>query len=346
MIVKQARAVARRWVIDEASNLPGFHGAFFHGSAAWLPDDAILPTTSDLDVVVVLTEPNPPQKPGKFIYRDVLLDVTYLLSHELRSPEWVLGQSHLAGSFRRPSVISDPSGWLTEINAAVSKDFAKRRWVVRRCEHARDKVLQNLESVHESEMFPDQVTAWLFATGVTTHVLLAAGLKNPTVRSRYVAVRQLLADYQRSEFYDTLLNLLGCAHMTRDQVEHHLAALIDVFDATKAVIKTPFFFASDISDIGRPVAIDGSRELIEQGDHREAVFWIVATYSRCQKVLHFDAPVGMQQRFSPGFLHLLGDLGISSYADLQQRSEQVKKFLPRDWEVAEAIIAANPEIED
>jgi len=32
--------------------------------------------------------------------------------------------------------------------------------------------------------------------------------------------------------------------MSRARVEHHLAALSDVFDGAKAVIKTPFFFAS------------------------------------------------------------------------------------------------------
>ncbi len=107
-----------------------------------------------------------------------------------------------------------------------------------------------------------------------------------------------------------------------------------------------FFFASDISDLARPIALDDSRELIERGDHREAIFWIVATYSRCQKVLYHDAPEEVQEQFSPGYRHLLGDLGITSFADLQRRGDQVKGLLPRIWEVAEAIMAANPEIED
>jgi hypothetical protein len=173
-----------------------------------------------------------------------------------------------------------------------------------------------------------------------------AGLKNPTVRRRYVAARELLADYRRLDFYETLLELLGCARMSRARVEQHLAALAAVFDAAKAAIATPFFFASDISDIARPIAIDGSRELIERGCHREAIVWMVATYSRCQKALYHDAPVEMRDRFSPGYRLLLGDLGITSFTDLQRRGEQIKAFLPRLWEVAEAIMAANPEIED
>ena len=346
MLVGHAKDVARRWVFEEARTVPGFRGAFIHGSTNWLPDAAVLAATSDVDVVVVLADPLPPPKVGKFAYRDVLLDVSYLPSDQLRSPDLILAQSHLAGSFRTASVILDPSGRLTDLQAVVSKDYAKRRWVHRRCEHARDKVLRNLQGLNESEPFHDQVVSWLFGTGVTTHVLLAAGLRNPTVRRRYVAARELLADYGRPDFYDTLLEMLGCAQMSRARAEHHLAALADVFDAAKSVVTTPFFFASDISDAARPIAIDGSRELIERGDHREAVFWLVATYSRCQKVLHHDGTAELRERFDPGYRDLLGDLGIISFADLRQRGELVKGHLPRVWAVAEAIMAANPDIED
>jgi hypothetical protein len=62
----------------------------------------------------------------------------------------------------------------------------------------------------------------------------------------------------------------------------------------------PFFFASDISYIARPISIGGSRELIERGYHREAVFWMVATYSRCQKMLHHEAAAETAGRFDEG----------------------------------------------
>jgi hypothetical protein len=345
MTVKHAKDVARQWVIEEASQVPGFCGAFYHGSTNWLPDDAALPAASDLDVMVVLADTNPPIKLGKFIYRGVMLEVSYLPWDQLQSPQLVLGQSHMAGSFAVPSIIVDPSGQLTRLQAAVSSEYARRPWVRKRCEHARDKILNNLQALNEPNPFHDQVAAWLFAAGVTTHILLVAGLKNPTVRRRYVAARELLAEYGHLDFYETLLELLGCARMSRERVGQHLAALAEAFDAAKSVIKTPFPFASDISDIARPIAIDGSRDLIERGSYREAIFWIVATYSRCQKVLHHDASVEMQEQFSPGYRELLADLGITSFADLQQRGEQVRQSLPRVWEVAEAIMAANPGID-
>lgn len=346
VLVEYAKAVGRQWVLEEASPSPGFFGAFYHGSTHWLPDHTPLPATSDIDVIVVLAGSEVPDKLGKFIYRDVMLDVSYLPWAEVQSPEMILPVSHLAGSFRTANIIADPSGQLTVIQAGVAKDYAKRRWVYRRCQHAEGKILNNLEGLRAGVPFHDQVLPWLFATGVTTHVLLVAGLKNPTVRTRYMAAHDLLAAHGRVEFHEALLALLGCAGMRKARVEQHLAALVEVFDAAKVAITSPFPFAGDISDAARPIVIDGSRELIERGYHREAIFWIVVTYSRCQQVLYQDAPVEVREQFDHGYRLLLDDLGISTFADLQRRGEEVRRFLPRLWEVAEAIMAANPAIED
>ena len=345
MILRDAKNVARQWVDQEVSKAPGFRGAFFHGSANWLSDQADLPSTSDLDVMVVFDEDAASIRTGKLVHGDVLLEISRFSSEQLRSPEVVLSDYRLAGSFHVASVIADPSGQLSDLQAAVAKDYAKRSWVRARCEHARDNVLKHLGSSNESAPFHDQVTAWLFGTGVTTHVLLVAGLKNPTVRSRYQAARELLADYGRLDFYETFLGLLGCAQISRTHVENHFDAMTDAFDAAKIAIKTPFFFASDITDIARPVAIDGTRELIERGFHREAVFWLVATYSRCQQVFYQDASNEIQQRFDRGYRDLLADLGIDSPEDLAPRSQQVREFLLQLMEVSEAIMDANPEIE-
>jgi hypothetical protein len=138
--------------------------------------------------------------------------------------------------------------------------------------------------------------------------------------------------------------MLGCAQMSRERAEEHLETLTEAFDTAKEVLKTPYRFAADISDAGRAVAIGGSRELIERGLHREAIFWIAATYSRCQSVLANDASVETQERLSHGYRHLLQDLGIISFADLERRGTQVREALPAIWAIAEDLLAANPEI--
>ncbi|MBZ0301411.1 MAG: hypothetical protein K8J31_16810 [Anaerolineae bacterium] len=346
MRVKQARAAAQEWVTANADQIPGFCGAFLHGSINWRSDEDLLPAASDVDVVVLLADADPPVKSHKFHYCETLLEISYLRREQFASPELILGQYHLSGSFRKPGILSDPSGQLTRIQAVVSREYARRPWVYRRCEAARDKVLRNLNSVESAGSFPNQVMGWLFAAGVTTHVLLVAGLNNPTVRRRYAAARDLLADYGHLDFHETLLAQLGCAYLSRAQVEAHLTALSPVFDAAQAVLQTPVPFACDLSAAARPIAFEGSQILIEQGLHREAMFWIAVTYSRCMTVLDHDAPAAVQAAFGPGYQRLLGDLGIAASADLHLRCGQIRAGLPEVWRVAEAIMNANPEIEE
>jgi hypothetical protein len=240
----------------------------------------------------------------------------------------------------------DPLGHLTPLLEVVCRDYHKRIWVRQRCRHATDKVLNNLRSIDREAPFPDQMMACLFAAGITTHVLLVAGLRNPTVRARYVAVRELLAEYGHIEFHETLLELLGSARISRERVRQHVAALAGIFDAATRAIKTSFPFGTDISADVRPMAIDAAAELIGSGYHREAMFWVGVTYSRCQKVLAHDAPADLTKSFQDSYQELMSDLGLSTFRDLRRRCAEIERTLPRVCEQAEGIMAANCEVED
>jgi hypothetical protein len=333
-------------MVEEASTMPGFRGAYTAGSTNWLSDDADLPATSDVDIMVVLAEPNEVGGRHKFLYHGVLLEVSYLRPDQFQSPAQLLSDYHLAPSFRTTKIMFDPWGFLAPHFAEVSRDYAKRYWVRRRGANARDKLLRFLHAVNSEAALHDQVVACLFAAGITTHILLVAGLKNPTVRTRYQAVRELVTGYGHTGFHETLLNLLGATRISREQAARHLATLIDVFDVARTAINSPFPFASDVSDHGRPSAIDGMLELIEQGFHREAMFWVGVTHSRCQKILSSDAPGRLTQSFKNSYHELAGDLGLSTAAAVSRRWAEIQQILPQVCDLAETIAAANPEVED
>jgi hypothetical protein len=345
VLVRDAREIARRWVAEEGSRAPGFRGAFLAGSAAWLPQDAALPATSDVDVSVVVGDPNAPGPGGKRPFGGVLLDVSYRSEARLASADLVLGDYHLAGAFRAPNVLADPAGRLAVLQREVAAGYPRREWVRRRLDHATANSVRFLRSLDPSATAPEQVIAVLFGAGVTTHVPLVAGLRNPTVRGRYAAVRELLAEHGRLGLHEELLALLGSADMTTPDVERHLDALEPAFDAAAAAIRSPFYAADDLTAAARPVAIDGSRELIARGRHREAVFWVAVTFGRCLHVLERDAP-DVAERFAPPFEVLLGRLGIGTFAARLARAEQVERFLPRLRGEADAIMDATPGVQD
>jgi hypothetical protein len=343
--VGPARSAAGQWVAQHAQSDADYRGAYFSGSTVGLPDDAELPPSSDVDISVVTAADSPPAKPGKLRHQDALLEVSYLPWAELASADEVLASYHLAGSFRTDTIIDDPTGHLHRLHAHISPRFAARPWVRRRCQDARHRIETRLAAIDTSAPFHEQVNAWLFPTGVTCHVLLAAALRNPTIRLRYPAARQALTDYDHLSLYPELLRLLGCSHLSPHHVQHHLRELATTFDATAQVAETPFFFSSDITPTARPIAIDGSQTLIDAGDHREAVFWIIATFARCHTILAADAPQ-LHEALAPAFQAAVADLGISSTHDLLHRAEEVTRFLPRLWQTTEDILTRNPKITD
>jgi hypothetical protein len=340
MRVDAARAIARDWVLREAAGLPGFRGAYTAGSVNWLPDDADLPAASDLDVMVVLDGDGVTAGRRKLIQDGVLLEVSTVPLDLLRSPEQVLGDFALVGGFRLPSVIADPTGHLTALQTEVARRFTEPAWVRRRCEHARSRSLLYLDAIEEAKPLNYQLIGWAFGTSVTTLIPLVAALRNPTVRRRYVAVRELLAEHDRLDLYERLLTCLGAARISRAQTEHHLDALAELYDATVRAMTTAFPFSADISPLSRHVAIGGSCELIEQGLHREAVFWLVVTSARCLEVLATDAP-GLIPRFEPQIRALLADLGIRSFADFEATREITRAVLPDVMAFAETLISGH-----
>ena len=344
MLVGEAKLAAETWVRREGIKLSGLEGAYITGSVATLDDEKPLPASSDVDVTVVLAQP-PTRKPGKFSYCGVLLELSYEAPERIFSAETVLGDPHLAGGTRVMKVVADPSGRLKRLQSEVAEKYACRQWVRRRCKKAAVTASARLQTPNRSAALHEKVTAWLFGTSLTALILLLAGLRAPTVRRRYVEVRDLLFEHDRPDFHEQLLHLLGCAEWSRNQAAGHLDAVAYAFERAKSLPKGEFPYAGDISTAARGVAIGGSRELIEQGHHREAVFWMVATYSRCQWIFDFSGSDDGGDRLQLGYLSMLDDLGIASGTDLEARCTQVLAFLPRVMEVAEAVMDATPEIE-
>lgn len=340
-----ARQAAREWIEETARSMPGYRAALLAGSITSLPDAAIVPPWSDTDVMVVI-DGEAPAKAGKFRLNGALLEGTYLSAAALADPELVLGSYHAANAVATGAILDDPGGWLAGIQAAVRAEFPRRRRVEARCAIARAGVERGFAAIDGTGSLAVQAQSWVFPTGVMTHVLLVAGLRNPTVRRRYETVRELLAEHNRLDLHERLLELLGCHQMDPRTVERHLQNVTRLFDVAAPVRADSYRFSSDITAIARPISLDGSQDMIDRGFHREAAFWLVVTGSRAlQKIQHGPGPAAAAPApYEDEFADLLGDLGIGMFEDVLVRCDDALALLPDVWDTAIGIMDATPAI--
>lgn len=346
MLVKEAKDIVRQWVVEEGSTIAGFCGAYFCGSTNWMSDDAELPPTSDVDVAIVVDHADPPGRCEKSLVYKVIVDLSFRSSSQFHTPDLMLATYFEAAHFTTRNIILDPLGRLTAIQQEVASHYAKRPWVYKRCEDVLTRIRTRLDWLKETDSFPQQVFSWLYPLSLVNHLILVADLKNPTVRQMFVASRDVLGRYDHLSFHESVLRLLGSETLTPVQAEHHLAELAEVFDVAKRCVRTSFFGAGYLQERTRPMVIDGNKEVIAGGFHREAMFWITMCSTWCQRALANDAPVEIQARFAPQYHQLMNALGIDSFADLRRRNEALQEVLPHVRKVAEDIMAHNPTIVD
>lgn len=332
----EARALAADWL--SSADLDGLRSAYLVGSMLDLAAADPLPPWSDVDLMVVVDRPSPLPKVGKLDHRGLLLDVTLLAADQMASPQVALADYHLAPGLRRAQILTDHDGGLARLSAQVAAEFAQPEWVERRCAHALARIVGNLDGAMVAALpWPQRVMAWLFGAAVAAHVLLVAGRRDPTVRRRYVATARMLGTAGLGEVQEELLDLLGCARLSAAQVAAHLAALEPAFDAAATAASAAGAaggeqpWRSDITLRARPIAIEGSRALIEAGWHREAVFWLAATFCRCCLIAPRE-PLAVD-----GLAALLADLGVADDAALAGRVAQARAYLPRLRELAQRL---------
>ena len=120
-------------------------------------------------------------------------------------------------------------------------------------------------------------------------ILAAAGC-NCTVRKRLPKARDVLRRFGYGDFSANLERVLGCHGMTAAELLPHMDALERTYYLAMGT-KGPseeYAFRSDIRPDAKAVAIDGTRELLLSENPSDAVFWMIATFTRCMTILRMD----------------------------------------------------------
>lgn len=341
----ELKDLTREWIDAEVAPLPGFAGAFFRGSITEAAADAVFPATSDVDLTQ-LFDGEPPADVPPGVDRDGWHIGGEAWSVErLRPLEAVLSDYRIGYAFRDPYVLAAGEE-VAAMAALAAREFPKRHWVERRIDDACANCDGYVSKVDDAATEYHAFLIWLWAAGILAHVVLAAGRRNPTVRKRYVLARQVLERAGRLDLHEELMRVQGSGEWDAALARRHLQGMADAFDAAAQLRPRDFPAAHELASSMRGKAIDGSAALIDEGLHREAVFWIAGTYARCMMAFHAVGDEEQLARFRPGFEALREDLGVASAAERAARTGEVAAALPVVRAAMVEMLAQDSDVRD
>jgi hypothetical protein len=161
---------------------------------------------------------------------------------------------------------------------------------------------------------------------------------------RYRSFTYMMRALGREDLGELRLEFLGSSSMSPADVERLFRECASVYDRAVVVHRKPVPFGHDLCPAARRFMIDGARDILDRGYHREALGWICFAHWIAHNALESDIPEEYERSFRPAYQRLLDALGIGSLEALERKAPIAKELLSRTMEVAESILAGNPAV--
>lgn len=343
MNVAQAIALTQEWVEAHGSHTPGFCGAHLVGGILSLPEESAFPASDDVDFKLVLHS-SQEVEPHDIAYKGLLLEYGTIGIEHYRSAEAVLSNPELASNLAVDSILADPAGLLTPIHAVVKQEYAKRRWVQARCDFEKQLVTHALEEVSQAASLEQALVPLTLALVYLAGVLTVADLRPPTHRRALVLMQDVLQQQGRGELQEEALGLLGYAHLTRPQVQACLTDAATAFDRAVEVKRTAIPYGFKLQPNVRPYLVEGAQELIQQGNHREVMWLIMAALIIANTTIQLDAPEAEKPFFQARLDQLFQETGFDAPNCIESRLQRAKELAKKIFMLADEMVEQRAEL--
>jgi len=341
---RDAVTLARDWVTSEARNKDGFMAAYLAGSLNRQDDMSVLRPSTDVDIHIL--QEGSAQWERMTVCKGVTLQVALRELSSYCTHEQILAHPFESYNLTFGKLLYDPYGFLGRFQVALRPEWARKSWVLTRCYAELCLAKQRFSRAALGTSLIQSSMAWIMGIQALSGILANAWLRPPTYRRCLLMMHQDVALASQEEIFaqgrndliEMVLQLAGWNRMSRSQVINLLERVARCFNNVAAAGARPASppFQAMICDGFRPMAIDGSREMIDEGYHREAMFWIHFITSILVEIL--ATREGVQERVYADqvWRDLLESTGFSS-SSLQARSALVTEVCENTIRLAEAI---------
>lgn len=343
MKVEQVIALAKEWVDAEASRMPGFCGAHLMGGITYTPREADFPPYRDVDMSIILAGK---QEMGvhDVAYRGLILEYGEHGVERYAHADTVLADPELASNLVADSILADPQGTLAPLQATVRQEYARRQWVLARCGVGERSARASLAALgQEQTLVGFQVSLVTFLLGLT-ELCASASLTPPTHRRNLIVMRQVLERYGQSALAERLLAFVGFAHLTRAAVAGYLQECAVTFDRAVQIVRTPVIYKFKLQPHVRPYIVDGSQAMIDEGFHREAMYWIWTNLAVANNAIQTDGTDTEKPLYQAKLDRLLRDMGWLNPKERAPRLAAAQQLADDVVAAARRIVDSHPQI--
>jgi hypothetical protein len=360
MNVRQAKDTARAWVEANAPDWPGLRAAHLVGGITALPDAAPFPATKDVDLHLIVDEASAGLEvdgPGPNIlevsYGGLAIEAGVKSITDYATPEAVLANPEIAYHLTVDSILFDPTGWLAALREPVRRDYPRRYWVLARLAHERRGfagAFDFLASVRATWGASGEVNILGYTTTFLAAALAMARLCPPRLGvGALIHLREHLAAVDQLDLHEEILAVLGVAEFSPARAAQVLAEGAAAFDLALTLRHRPHPFLPGEHKLHphlRPYVVDGSREMIAAGYHREALPWIAALSLATTDLILYAGTAEVRPTFAARRAALLRELGFDDERARAAKRGQMTRLGERVFALAEEIVAAHPAIVD
>ncbi|HET9494120.1 MAG TPA: hypothetical protein VFR15_07820, partial [Chloroflexia bacterium] len=156
-------------------------------------------------------------------------------------------------------------------------------------------------------------------------------------------LREMLEEQGRTDLHEAALAVMGSGHMSRADVQAVLDLSVTAFDRSVEVYRTPTPYGFTIRPHLRPYLAEATQEMIEEGNHREAMYWIAALAGESYLVLQNDAPDAEKPAFAAQYEAMLSTMGYSSTEAWAERVDAAERLAREIYGIADELAEHHPE---
>lgn len=307
---KEVKQVARDWLDKYRHSIKGLIGAYFSGSLSNMDNEAQFPFYSDIDIKLVVEDSQTlSELHDKVKFNGYLIDWAVRDKSKFSSPEAILGDRYISQDLFATDIIFDKDGWLSKCQQIIRNSFSEPVNIALRCN-------QCLENINRAFKNYDYLLIYPLA-----ELVAVTNCRRIHIRRLLEETYCIFKEQDRIDLQELLLELLGSREMTRQDVLQDLDTFMKAFDFA-VTLKNLSGFPGDfnIRTYVRPYIYHSTLDMIERGQHREAVWWLLENYNSVARALmHND--VAISNKFIQNHMDFLNRLGILTR---EQKAEKVQ----------------------